>query len=247
MEWWENFFDPDWKRFSFDAICPELTRKQVSFITDVMGFKKDDRILDLCCGIGRHALELSRRGFARITGQDLTQEYLDEAITRAKKEGLNANFIQGDMRELPFEAEFDAIYNYHTSFGYFESETDNGKVIASVARALRSGGRFLLDTVNRDWIVRNFTSHTWHGKPPNYILERNRFDLATSTHHGEWTFVGGGKTKTRSMRLRMYSLHEMICLLERNGLVFKEAWGNMEKEPLTWDHHRLIVLAVKED
>ena len=249
-EWWQSFFDEDWKRFSFDTVDPERTQKEVDFLADVMGLKKDDRILDLCCGIGRHSLELARRGFTDITGLDYTSEYLNEAISTAKKERLTVQFIQGDMREIPFEAEFDAIYNVFTSFGYFKTNSENEKVITSIARTLKSGGRFFIDTINRDWLIRNFTRNTpntWHGEEPNYILERNTFDLATSTQHGSWTFITKEGISERKMQLRQYSLHEMIELLTRHGLRFQQALGSIEAEPMTWDHRRMIVLAVKED
>lgn len=250
-EWWQEFFDSDWQRFSFDATPAELTQKQVDFIIQALELKKDDNILDLACGIGRHALELSRRGFKHVTGQDFCQGYLDIAAAQAKKEGLSTEFLNSDMRRIPGYANLDAIYCWHTSFGYFEDERENEKVADAVGGALKQGGKFLLDTINRDWIIRNFTRNTpntWHGEAPNYILERNRFDLGTSTHHGEWTFIGkDGNTTTKRMQLRMYSLHEMIELLFRHGLRFQEAWGNIDKGPMTWDHRRMIVLAVKED
>jgi SAM-dependent methyltransferase len=245
-EWWQSFFDNEWKKFSFDAHPPELTRKQVDFIIEALELNPDSNIFDLCCGIGRHALELSRRGFKHVTGQDFTQPYLDIAAARASKEGLSAEFLNSDMRRIPGYANLDAIYCWHTSFGYFENEAENEKVADAVGGALKQGGRFLLDTVSRDWLVRSFKAQTWHGESPNYILERNRFDLATSTHHGEWTFISeDGKARTRRMQLRQYSLHELIEIFARYGLRFIQAWGSIEGEPFAIDSRRMIVLFVK--
>lgn len=248
-EWWQNFFDDDWKRASFDAHTAEQTSRQVDFIIEALDLRKDDQVLDLCCGIGRHALELARRGFNRVIGQDFCGEYLEHTAKEAAREGLKLDLIESDMRRIPGYGKLDAIYSWHTSFGYFEGEGENEKVIDAVGGALRQGGRFLMDINNRDWIIRNFTRNTpgtWHGEEPYYILERNRFDLATSTHHGEWTFIcPDGTKKTRRMQLRQYSLHEMIELFARYGLRFVKAWGSIEKEPLSVNSRRMIILAVK--
>jgi len=245
-QWWEQFFDTEWKRFSFDAHTPEHTAKQVDFIIRKLGINKEDNILDLACGIGRHALELSRRGFEHVTGQDFCQEYLDIAAQQANKEGLNTEFLNSDMRRIPGYANLDAIYCWHTSFGYFEDEVENEKVADTIGAALKQGGLFLLDTINRDWVVKNFQSQGWHGEVPNYILERNHFDLATSTHHGEWTFIAeDGKNHTKKMQLRQYSLHELIELFARYGMRFVQAWGSIDGEELTIDSRRLIILFSK--
>ena len=247
QEWWQNFFDDDWKRFSFDAHRAEQTSRQVDFIIEALYIKKEEQVLDLCCGIGRHAIELAKRGFKHIIGQDFCKEYLEHAASEAEREGLKLDLIESDMRRIPGYGKLDAIYSWHTSFGYFETEGENEKVIDAVGGALRQGGRFLLDLNNRDWIIRNFAAQTWHGEEPNnYILENNRFDLATSIHHGEWTFISeDGTKKTRRMQLRQYSLHEMISLLARYGLRFVNVWGSIEKEPLSLNSRRMIILAVK--
>ncbi|MBN2379537.1 class I SAM-dependent methyltransferase [candidate division WOR-3 bacterium] len=245
-EWWESFFDSEWKRFSFDAHTPEHTAEQVEFVIKTLDLKREDNILDLCCGIGRHALELSRRGFVHVTGQDFTQEYLEIASRKAKDEGLSTEFLNSDMRRIPGYANLDAIYSWHTSFGYFENEAENEKVADAIGGALKQGGRFLLDLNNRDWVIRNIAAKSWHGETPNYILEDNHFDLATSTHHGEWTFINEyGKISVKRMQLRQYSLHELIEIFARYGLRFIQAWGSIEGEPLTLDSRRMIILFSK--
>lgn len=245
-EWWKTFFDDDWKRFSFDAHTAEHTSKEARFIIQALDLKPAEQVLDLCCGIGRHALELARRGFRHVIGQDFCREYLEHAASEARREGLKLDLMESDMRRIPGYGNLDAIYSWHTSFGYFEKEEENEKVMDAVGGALRQGGRFLLDSGSRDWEIRNFAAQTWHGEAPNYIIENTRFDLATSTHHGEWTFMSpDGTRKTRRMQLRQYSLHEMIELMARYGLCFVKAWGSIEGEPFTFDSRRMIVLAAK--
>lgn len=245
-EWWQNFFDDDWKRFSFDAHTPKLTSRQVDFIIHALDLKPGEKVLDLCCGTGRHALELASRGFKHVIGQDFCRQYLEHAAKEAKRMGFKLDLIESDMRRIPGYGKLDAIYSWHTSFGYFEDERENEKVADAVGGALRQGGRFLLDSNNRDWVLRNFAEQTWHGEAPNYVLEKNSFDLATSTHHGEWTFVDkDGKPRTRRMQIRQYSLHELAEMFARYGLNYVKAWGSIEGDSFTLDSRRMIILFSK--
>jgi ubiquinone/menaquinone biosynthesis C-methylase UbiE len=246
-EWWHSFFDDNWKRLGFDSIDTEQTGKETDFLVKALELKPEDKVLDQACGVGRHSLELARRGFSHVTGLDFTQAYVKEAILKAKHEGLKVEFVHGDMKDLPFADEsFDAVYNFYTSFGYFRDERDNERVINEVARVLKPGGRFLLDVVNRDYIVRNFRARGWSEYSGEYVIEERFFDLATSRNECTWVYVGKqGKTE-RPVSLRMYSLHELVAMFKRNGLEYKEAWGTWDFEPLTWDHFRQKLLAIRK-
>lgn len=247
VSWWKTFFDDSYGRLGLEIIEAERTHKEADFIIDALELQKHERVLDLACGMGRHALELARRGLTGVTGLDYTKEYLDKALSLKLREDLNVRFIQGDMRSIPFEAEFDAVYSYYTSFGFFENEADNEKVITSIAKALKPGGRFLAELMHRDFTVRHFSARSWMAYGDDYVLKEHEIDLATSRVIGKWTFIADGKVTSSNMRLRMYSLHEMVAMLERTGLEFACAWGNTLKEPLTFDHQRMIVLARKPE
>ncbi|MBN2379535.1 methyltransferase domain-containing protein [candidate division WOR-3 bacterium] len=245
-EWWLKFFDDNWKRLGFGSIEPEQTGQETDFLTKALDLKQDERILDQACGIGRHSLELARRGFRRVTGLDFTQGYIKEAILKAEHEDLKVEFVHGDMKDLPFaDSSFDAVYNFFTSFGYFADELDNERVLKEVSRVLKPGGRFLLDVVHRDYVVRNFQARGWSEYDGEFVLEERRFDLTTSRNECTWVYIGKrGKTE-KPVSLRMYSLHELRAMFERSGLTFTEAWGTWDFELLTWDHFRQKLLAVK--
>ncbi len=245
-DWWQNFFDDNWKRLGFDSITAEQTGKEADFLVSALELKPDDKVLDLACGVGRHSLELARRGFRHVTGLDFTQAYLKEAILKARDGDLKVEFVQGDMKDLPFADEsFDAVFNFFTSFGYFENESDNEKTAREVSRVLKPGGRFLLDVINRDWIVRNFQARGWSEYNGEYLLEERELDLATSRNNCTWTYLTKRGTTRREVNIRMYSLHELRAMFERAGLELKEAWGTLDKEPLTLNHSRQKLLAVK--
>ena len=103
-------------------------------------------VLDLCCGPGRNALEFARRGF-QVTGVDRTARYLDTARAAATREGLTVEFVQEDMRHFQRPAAFDVALNLFSSFGYFEDEAEDLRVLRHLHTSLKPGGQVLLETV----------------------------------------------------------------------------------------------------
>jgi len=245
VEWWETFFDENFTRLGLEPIEPARTSKETDFIIDALQIDAGSSVLDLGCGVGRHSLELARRGFGNVTGLDFSKPTLERAIGQAEHEGLSVRFIEGDMRRIPFKGELDAVFSFFTSFGFFDDPKEDERTIAAVARSLRKGGRFLLEVANRDYIVRHFQPRGWTEHEGEFVLEDRTLDLSTSINHGEWVFVTKQGPVKREVRVRLYSLHELIALLGRNGLRFQVAWGTLDKQPLTFDHSRQKVLAVK--
>lgn len=244
--WWERFFDLTYARLELDSIGIEQTRREVDSLTDAMGLTKNSQIADIGSGLGRHALEFSRRGFTRVTGLDQNVIFTEEARARARLENLSTRFINADARRIPFTDEFDAAYIWMNLLGYFDDPADDARILASAARALKPGGRFALDAVNRDWVIGNFTSRSWKRQNKEFTLEDRRFDVETSIVYSIWTMFTRTGTFRRQMRLRLYSLHELIEMLEINGLRFDTVWGSLDSESATFGSHHLKILAIKE-
>jgi len=116
--------------------------------------------LDLACGHGYHAQVVAGH-VAGVVGYDWTKHFIEYGQKWAADRGVtNARFIIGDMRELAFDAEFDAVYNYFTSRGYYDDET-NFDILKRVCCSLKSGGRFLLEFIARDVLMRRFKDRDW--------------------------------------------------------------------------------------
>ncbi|MFA0734827.1 MAG: hypothetical protein OGMRLDGQ_001327 [Candidatus Fervidibacter sp.] len=245
-QWYREFFDDLYLRVYQPLEAPEQVRREVDFIVKALDLPAGAKVLDLCCGQGRHSLELARRGF-QVVGVDLSEALLYAARKRAESEGLSVTFLHCDMREIDFADEFDAVINMFTSFGYLESEAEDEKVLGKVAQALKSGGKFLLDVVNRDRLVRDFQAREWHAADEGWlVLEERTFDHLSGRMETRWVCVArDGVRYERLSSVRLYTTSELRTMLERAGLKVTNLFGDYDGSPYSWDSQRLIVVACK--
>ena len=245
--WYRAFFGQDYLDAYGHRFTPERAERETAFIQKVLHLGPGDELLDLCCGHGRHAVPLADRGL-RVTGQDLNEDYLRMARRAASEQGVALQTICGDMREIPFESRFDAIVNLFSAFGYFESENEDRKVLAEIARALKPGGRVLLDLVNREWVIANPFPNEWRSDDRGRIyLEHREVDLLHSRNHVTFTIVEPDGTRRESVghHFRLYTLAEMLAMLESTGLAFIAAYGDFDGAPYTASSQRMIVTACR--
>lgn len=151
----EGLFDDDYLYF-FATRDPggELSDAETDLIWRLLSLEADMTVLDLACGHGRIANRLAARG-AVVTGLDVTPRFLEVAREDAAERGVEVEYVQGDMRSLPWTGRFDRVVNWFTAFGYFD-DADNRQVLASVARALKPGGRAAIELNNYPAIMRSY-------------------------------------------------------------------------------------------
>ncbi len=153
--------------------------------------------------------------------------------------------MAGDMRSLPFEREFDAVYSYYTSFGYF-GDDENERVLAGVARALKPGGRFLLEMANRDWILTHPLQRVWNQREDGSLhMEESSLDLVTSRVVSRLIHItpDGGPRLTKEYELRVYTCAELTALCARHGLAVRQVWGGADRSAYGTESRRLVLLA----
>jgi len=213
--WFEEVFDEDYLR-TLPFMSADQTLREVEFIESSLGVKPGGQILDVGCGYGRHSIELVQRGLD-VTGLDLSLPLLLRAADEAQKRALSVNFVHADMRELAFDKQFDGACCMLTSFGYFDEET-NLRVAEGIARALKPGGRLLLDLVNRDYVVGDLPSRVWWEGNGCVVLEEVDFNFHTSRiiTHRSIVFEDGRQVE-QEISVRAYSLHEIGRLLRQAG------------------------------
>lgn len=247
-QWYRDFFDNLYLQVYQPFETPELVRQEVDFIIRALALPEGAKVLDLCCGQGRHSLELARRGF-QVVGVDLSEALLYAARQRAEREGLTITLLQSDMREIDFTDEFDAVINMFTSFGYLENEAEDEKVLRKVTQALKQGGKFLLDVMNRDWLIRNFQPMGWRADNEGwFVLEERTFDHLSGRMETRWIFVArDGVRYERLSSIRLYTASELRAMLERAGLQVTNLFGDYDGSPYTWDSQRLIIVATRHE
>ena len=201
---------------------------------------KPRNILDLNCGIGRHSIELGKRG-VKVLGTDLSSLYIKIAGERASKEGLadRVRFKTADMRRiastLSGEGLFDGIVNLYTSFGYYDDKT-NASVLRQCLKLVRPGGFFALEIMNRDWIVRNFEKRGFQPFERMIVLEDREFDSTDSRMKTVWTYMVQKDDKKYvleeqfTLDHRLWSPHELITFFEENGWNFKALYPGFGKQ-----------------
>lgn len=245
--WYVDFFRGDYLNVYAHTFTRERAEKEAGFVASVLALKPGARVLDLCCGQGRHSVELAKRGF-QVTGLDLNSEYLEFAQRAAADATVTLETVAGDMRKIPFENHFDAVVNMFSSFGYLETEAEDLKVLESVSKALHSGGQLLLDMLNREWAVDNYIQNDWHkGADGTLYVERRDLDLATSRMHVHFIVVGpdGSRRESIGHIIRLYTLTETVRLLQRVGLTMTGVFGGFDNEAYSIGSRRMIIVARK--
>jgi D-alanine-D-alanine ligase len=175
-EWWKTLFNSLYLKTDGDVVENNVnTEREVDLIIDITGINKQSHILDLCCGQGRHSLELARRGFGNVTGIDRSRYLVRLARKRARKLGLQVHFSEGDARKIRLpESSQDCVYLMGNSFGYFEKEEDDLVVIKAVKHVLNSKGKLLLDLVDGQWMKENYDPRSWEWIDQNHFVCRER-------------------------------------------------------------------------
>ncbi len=236
----------------WEIVAPTLFTQQrwsdapteVEQVVSLLGIEPGAHVLDLCCGVGRHSLELARRGF-QVTGVDRTRLYLDRASQQAEAEGLKVEFVQSDMRSFCRPDAFDVVVNLFTSFGYFEDPEDDRQVATNVHRSLKSGGVFLIDMMGKEVLARIFHERDWYEEDGVLILEERKITRNWSWMENRWIMFKDNNRVELRLSQRLYSAVELASLLTECGFAHVEAYGDLEGR--SYDHlaRRLVVVAHK--
>ena len=241
--WYTQFYGRDY----LQALGPGLTNtaQEAEFVVSALALRPGDRVLDLACGQGRHAVLLAKRGID-VTGQDQSAEYLQDARAAAERHGVDLPLVNSDMRTISFEVQFDAVISMFTSFGYFESEADNRRVLTEICNALKPDGHLLIDLVNREWVIaNNQPTERRVNSDGTVVLERRELNLQTSRNHVTFTFVdrNGKRRESVGHQIRLYTLTEIIQMMAGAGLTYVRVYGGFDSEPYTPSTRRMIVIA----
>lgn len=244
--WYRSLFGEDYLRIYGPRLTAERTEREVEGIIRLLDLPPGSAILDLACGHGRHAMALAKRGY-RVTGQDLSETFLERARSDAAAARVDVRWVRGDMRSIPFEDEFDVVINVFTAFGYLESDAEDLKVLREVRKALEPGGRFLIEYIHHAGLLREYREANVERRDDGLVLvDEGRFDLLSGRNEVRTTmlFPDGRRTEHRHS-VRVYALTELTCMLAEGGLSTREVYGGLDGSPLTLDSMRVVVVSEK--
>jgi SAM-dependent methyltransferase len=205
---WDEVFDDDYLYFYETFLTDERSDVDADAIWRLLELEAGMEVLDLACGHGRIANRLAARG-VRVTGLDASAAFLELARRDAEARGLDVEYVEGDMRDLPWSGRFDAIVSWFTAFGYFADDAENKRVLAEAHRAIAPGGRLLINLNNLAGLLRVLQPSTVTERDGDLLVDQHRFDVASNAMHSKRTIVRAGRTRDVEYRLRMFTFPEL--------------------------------------
>ena len=250
--WYENFFHglalDLWRK----AISSEQTKSEADFLVKVLQCEKGEHLLDVPCGNGRLSLELARRGY-RVTGVDIAEEFIEEARASSVSSPpahaggtdsiAQADFIRGDMSRVEGEAIYDGAYCFGNSFGFLKYG-DMESFLSGVARALKPGARFIVETgMAAESVLQKFEPLTVHQIDDISITIKERYLAEESCIDTEYIFEQNGKIESGNAKHWIYTVAEIRRMLGHAGFEILNLYGSLKFEPYTLGAQELFVIA----
>lgn len=246
----------DWYATAFDGATAEMawterTEAEVNRALTMLRPEGGERILDLACGTGRHSLELVKRGFS-VVGSEISAELIAIANQEASAQGLEATFIEGDLRELDFEDEFDIVLNLNDgAVGYFETDEQNHRTFEVISRALKPGGRNLIQVPNVLYARARLPQRSW-------IPSENMVELVEHRWNKKDRYMEGAMIPLRfgdvleglsgiEFRQRLYSVDELREIYSSVAMTLERSFhGNGRPKEPTEAQFEIFVSATKD-
>ncbi|SFE32951.1 class I SAM-dependent methyltransferase [Alteribacillus iranensis] len=239
--WFEEHFQDDYLRV-YDHRDEEKAANELTEIMKYMPLEPGMKAVDLCCGNGRHARWLARRGL-HVTGVDLSPALLKKAIELTA--GLPVQYMRADIRDVPLLQEYEAAFNLFTSFGYFSSDSENELVFTRASEGLKHNGWFLFDYLNPDYVKQNLV--------PKDVTEKNGLTIVQERQikddyvYKHITLEENDSKREYVERVKLYTQDTLIQMLERNHLYVRHLFGNYNASPFHREHSpRQIFICQKE-
>ena len=225
----------------------QRTLAEVDGIIRLLNLKLKSKILDIPCGYGRHSIELSKRGFM-VTGSELNAKHLTVAKKEARKNYAKIHFVKENMLDIDYDSEFDAVINMFFSFGFFDNDEDNFKILKNFFNALKPNGQFLMHTdVNIPFIKSGKYKHNETRTVSNGSLKIvDKYNPVTKRINGFWILKNkNNKEVKKEYSVRVYTQEEFIALCKKVGFRFCKAYSYWNKKPYSKDSEDMIIVATK--
>lgn len=241
-EWFANWFDTKYYHILYKNRDEAEAERFIGSLVEFLDLKKNQKVLDLACGKGRHSITLNQLGL-NVLGVDLSPNSISIA-SESSNESLK--FGVHDMREIISNEKFVAVFNLFTSFGYFDSIEDNQKVIHSISEMLEDDGVAVIDFMNANKVVENLVKEEVKEVDGIEFSIQREFDGRHIFKH--INFSDENQDFSYTERVQGLMLEDFQSLFEKENLSLAGVFGNFDLDPfneVTSD--RLIMVIRKND
>jgi SAM-dependent methyltransferase len=244
MDWFED--EEFWRElypYMFPAERMTLAAEQVAQVLALTGVAPGGTVLDLCCGPGRHSVEFAKHDF-KVTGVDRSPFLLERARERAEEAGVSIEWVMEDMRSFRRTGAFDLACNIFTSFGYFEQEDEDLRVLGNLHESLRPGGILVMEMVGKERLARTWRDSLCTDYADGAtIVARPRVRENWTRVDNEWILLKGGCSKSYHFRHTLYSGRELMDRLRGVGFGDVQLYGDLHGAEYGMDALRLVAVA----
>ncbi|MFC1608299.1 class I SAM-dependent methyltransferase [Candidatus Latescibacterota bacterium] len=245
MDWYERWFGEEYLLVYQHRNVSEA-ESEIEAIRQLLEIGKGERVLDLCCGPGRHDFPLAYAG-CRIIGLDYSMPLLKQAMEAHPRECSYPYYICGDARSVPFQdGIFDVILNLFTSFGYFKDD-ENRELVNTISRLLKPGGRFFIDYLNPLRLQDNLVEETKREIDGMEIIEKRRVDYLAKRIEKTILLQGEHHSQMFFESVRLYQKDEMLDMLTSAGLTVAAVLGDASGQPYNDDSSRMVFHGTKRE
>ncbi len=250
MKWYEALFKNYGHKYDQEPFT-QGTLGESDFIEQEIHGNKDTRILDIGCGTGRHAIELTQRGYA-ITGIDLSVSQLNRAREKAEQQTVKVDFQQQDARNLSFANEFDLVIMLcEGAFPLMETDEMNYQILKNASIALKENGKLIFTTLNGLFPLFHSVKEFINAEHSEDPVSENTFDLMTFRDHSVYEVEDdAGQKLSLQCNERYYVPSEITWLLKSLGFQTIEIFGAKlgafsREDQLTTEDYEMLVIAEK--
>ncbi|MES1213955.1 MAG: class I SAM-dependent methyltransferase [Bacteroidota bacterium] len=241
-----SFFDGQYKDLWRSFIPEELTKRELDFIFQYFNLRPGNKVLDIMCGYGRHAIALARKGM-HVTAVDNLSDYIDDIHKTVVTENLSLQHIQSDILNFKTAEKFDLVICMGNSINFF-NEKDCLVLMQSVADSLNPGGKFLINSWSlAEIIIKNFTEKSWSDDGDYKILTDSEFLFNPTRMETDFFIIDkDGNTEIKKAIDYIFSISEMQRMLEASGFILEEVYSIPGKKKFALGEPRAYIIAEKK-
>ncbi|MCU0412998.1 MAG: methyltransferase domain-containing protein [Ignavibacteriaceae bacterium] len=243
MTWYKDWFNSENYLRVYSHRNQEEAERLVDLIAKILNLPANSSVLDMACGAGRHAITFAKMGY-KVTAVDLSNLLISEAKKNAEQGGVELDFVLSDILEFETNKKFDLTVNLFTSIGYFDNDEENYAVIKKAYDLLKSGGHFVIDYFNKEFLLKNMIPMTVFSENGQKIIQNRSIDGTRIVK--KIIIANNGSSEEFYESVRLYSFEEIINYIKKAGFTIVKQYGdyfgnNYESE----SSPRLIIFAMK--